>query len=82
MCSGTNEVFKYFWFDKREVRPSLDAVNYLLQLHGDALKTSTDSGHMPLFTAAMASSSEDVIWTLLKAYPEAIRDMQRYFDRS
>ena len=52
--------------------PSLESVQYLVQLFPGALFTKTSSGALPVFLACEASASIDVINFLLREYPDAV----------
>ena len=59
--------------------PSVEAVQYLLELHRDALTTTTDDGDLPFMVAVKASASESVLQVLLTRRPQALEYMQQFY---
>jgi len=53
-------------------RPELDAVEFLLTSFRGSASVATNEGHLPFVVASKASCSLDVLFFLLKAYPEAL----------
>lgn len=53
-------------------KPSVAAVKVLLEAHPDSLSTRTTNGNYPLMIACESSASVDVIFELLKGYPDLI----------
>jgi len=60
-------------------RPLVQTVQYLLGLFEGALEVTTNAGDLPFMVACQTASSESVLQVLLKAYPNALIDMQEHY---
>ena len=62
-----------------ESMPSVLAVQYLLKLHPVAVTEKTSDGDLPIMVACQSSASEEVIYVLMRAYPNALSYMESHF---
>ena len=60
-------------------KPSVNAVQFLVQSYSKSLSVRTDDGDLPAILAITHNASQDVIFELLKAYPGALAYMKTYF---
>jgi len=62
-----------------EAKPSVDKVKFVVRSYLKAASIRLDDGSLPVMLAVTSSSSEEVIYELLKNYPEALAYMQSYY---
>jgi len=56
--------------------PSLAVVKFLMQSYSSSLLVKTNGGDLPIMLAANHNASVDVVFELLKAYPDALSQMK------